>query len=96
MSLPSIYFELQELLINFPGDSRENIVSMLEDISADINDSRNILGLYVHDSRSDGVAEKMAEDLVGKMSKLIKAFNIEMMNVISNTEREYITKVKRS
>lgn len=96
MSLILFYSEIQELLTNFPEDVKENIVSLLEEISSDANDSRNILGLYVHDSKSDGIADKMAEDLVERMNKLIKAFNIEMMNVISNTEREYRAKIKRS
>jgi hypothetical protein len=96
MGLSIIYSDIQRILINFPSDIREDVVSTLEDISSDANDSRNILGLYVHDSRSDGIAEKMAEDLVEKMHKLIKAFNIDMINVINTTEREYRTKIKRS
>jgi uncharacterized protein YgfB (UPF0149 family) len=96
MSLLIIYYDLQRLLTVFPSDIKEDVVSILEEISSDTNDSRNILNLYVHDNKSDGVAEKMADDLTEKMNKLIKTFNINMMQVISDTEKEYRTKIKRS
>ena len=95
MGLSIIFSELQEMLINFPADARENIVSFLEDISSDVNDSRNILGIYQHDSSSDGIADKMAEELIQKMTKRIKAFNSEMVEMIIHTEVDYRMKIKK-
>jgi hypothetical protein len=95
LSLSIIFSELQELLINFPSDARENIVSFLEDISSDVNDSRNILGIYQHDSSSDGIADKMAEELTQKMTKRIKAFNAEMIEMILHAEADYRMKIKK-
>lgn len=95
MGLSIIFYELQELLINFPSDSRENIVSFLEELSSDANDSRNILGMYEHDTSSDGIAENMAEELIQKMTKRIKAFNSEMVEMILHTEADYRMKIKK-
>jgi hypothetical protein len=45
MSLSSVYSEIQGLLVNFPLDVKDTVVSYLEEISEDTNDHRNILGL---------------------------------------------------
>ena len=95
MGLSTVYSEIQELLVNFPSDIRDNIVSYLEEISEDTNDHRNILGLYEHDVTSDGVSDKLANDLIEKMTKLIKTFNVEMIRILDDTEKEYRTKIKR-
>jgi len=95
MSLSSVYSEIQGLLVNFPLDVKDTIVSYLEEISEDTNGHRNILGLYEHDVSSDGISDKLADDLIIKMAELIKTFNVEMIKIIEITEKEYRIKIKR-
>jgi len=95
MGLSIIYSELQELLTNYPSDIRESIVSYLEEISSDLNDTRNILGMFEHDATSDGIADKLAEELIQDMTKRIKVFNKDMLEMIIKTELDYLTKIKK-
>lgn len=89
MSLLIVFSDLKSLLTNFPADAKEDIVAYLEDLSSDIADSRNPIGMYHHDPKYDGMAETTAEELVEKMNGLIKTFNKEMVDLIGTTEREF-------
>jgi len=90
MSLTVVFSELQEILTNYPSDVRDNVVSYLDEILDDTVDYRNILGLYEYqDNGMDQLKNKIALILTEQMSKMIKAFNIEMVNLIEGAEKDF-------
>jgi hypothetical protein len=93
MSLQFIFSELRELLTSLPDDVRDSVISFLEEQVSEITDSRNSLGMFQHNSKFDSLTERTTEDLIVKMKKLIMEFNIEMMDLLSKTERDFKKKV---